>query len=303
MPQTEALRVNWTAAANADGYKVQWRLGNQAYDETRQAVVGAGTLTYTIGDLTPGALYRVRMIATREHAPDGEPSVEAAGTPESANRPPVFAEGNAATRSLAENAAAGEAVGPAVGASDEDGDPLTYRLEGADAGAFGIDAGSGQLRTRAGVSYDFEAKASYAVRVRVEDGRGGEAAIEVAIGLTDEEEPPAAPEAPAFGASTPTELEVSWEEPANTGPPVTGYDLEYREGESGAYLDANHQGTGRSLRLTGLKPDTAYQARVRASNAEGAGPWSLPGTGRTEQNPPPGKVAGVEVTAQTEALR
>ena len=35
-------------------------------------------------------------------------------------------------------------------ASDEDGDPLTYRLEGADAGAFGIDAASGQVLTRAG---------------------------------------------------------------------------------------------------------------------------------------------------------
>ena len=294
--------MSWTAAANADGYKVQWRLEDEAYDETRQAVVGAGTLTYTIGELTPGALYAVRVIATREHAPDGEPSVEAAGTPEAANRPPVFAEGNAATRSLAENAAAGEAVGLAVEASDEDGDPLTYHLEGADAGAFGIDAASGQLRTRTGVSYDFEAKAGYAVRVRVEDGRGGEASIEVAVSLTDEEEPPGAPEAPVLGEAGPAGLEVSWGEPANTGPPVTGYEVGYREGESGAYLDGNHQGTGRSLRLTGLKPDTAYQARVRASNAEGTGPWSLPGTGRTEQNPPPGKVAGVEVTARTEAL-
>ena len=53
--QTEALEVRWTAAANADGYKVQWRLGNEAYDETRQAVVGATTLTYTIRGLTPGA--------------------------------------------------------------------------------------------------------------------------------------------------------------------------------------------------------------------------------------------------------
>ncbi|MYE06174.1 MAG: fibronectin type III domain-containing protein, partial [Chloroflexi bacterium] len=79
--QTEALEVRWGAVEHAGGYKVQWRLEDQAYDETRQAVVGAGTLTYTIGELTPGAAYRVRVIATREHAPDGEPSAEASGTP------------------------------------------------------------------------------------------------------------------------------------------------------------------------------------------------------------------------------
>ena len=172
------------------------------------------------------------------------------------NRVPVFKEGSEATRSLEENAAAGEAVGLPVGASDEDGDPLTYLLEGADAAAFGIDAASGQLLTAAGVSYDFEVRASYAVRVRVEDGRGGEAAIAVTVAVTDLEEPPAAPGAPAFGASTPTELEVSWPEPANSGPPISGYEVGYREGESGVYLDGNHQGSGRSLRLTGLKPDT-----------------------------------------------
>ena len=80
--RTEALRVNWTAAANADGYTVQWRLENQAYDETRQAVVGAGTLTYTIRGLTPGAAYRVRVIATREGAEDAPPSADGVGTPQ-----------------------------------------------------------------------------------------------------------------------------------------------------------------------------------------------------------------------------
>lgn len=66
-----------------------------------------------------------------------------------------------------------------------------------------------------------------------EDGRGGSASIAVTIEVTDLEEPPGTPEAPGFGESTPTELEVSWQEPPNTGFPITDYDPEYREGTSG----------------------------------------------------------------------
>ena len=78
-PYVRALRVTWDAATNADGYKVQWKAGDQAYDPaTREYAVG-GTDTTIVG-LTAGTSYTVRVLATREHA-DDVPSAEAMGTP------------------------------------------------------------------------------------------------------------------------------------------------------------------------------------------------------------------------------
>ena len=80
----EQLEVSWEAVPDADGYKVQWKSDDEAYDEARQAVVaGADTVSYTIAGLTPGARYTVRVIATRANADDGMPSEEVTGTPNS----------------------------------------------------------------------------------------------------------------------------------------------------------------------------------------------------------------------------
>ena len=46
--------------------------------------------------------------------------------------------------------------------------------------------------------------------------------------------------------------------------------------------NANHTGTGTTKRIEGLTPDTVYQVRVRASNAEGTGDWSPAASGRTD---------------------
>ena len=77
--------------------------------------------------------------------------------PPTPNQPPVFSEGASTTRSLAENTGAGQNIGNPISATDGDGDRLTYSLEGRDASSFTIISGSGQLRTRSGVTYDYEA--------------------------------------------------------------------------------------------------------------------------------------------------
>ena len=79
-PQVLALRVTWTAATDADGYKVQWKAGDQAYDAaTREYAVGS-TDTTIVG-LTADTLYTVRVLATREYADDEPASSELTGTP------------------------------------------------------------------------------------------------------------------------------------------------------------------------------------------------------------------------------
>ena len=78
------------------------------------------------------------------------------GTP--ANRAPVFSEGASATRSVAENSAAGTAVGRRVTATDPDGNRVTYSLVGGDTELFNIDSATGQISVAQGTSLDFETK-------------------------------------------------------------------------------------------------------------------------------------------------
>ncbi len=106
------LHVSWTAVPGADGYKVQWKTGAQAYDPatrqatvpdttaqaeaaydrtTRQAAVPIPT-SYIIPGLAADTQYTVRVIATRTLADDGMPSAEATGTPNASllNNPNPF---------------------------------------------------------------------------------------------------------------------------------------------------------------------------------------------------------------------
>jgi len=97
---------------------------------------------------------------------------------------PVF-EAEETTRSVAENTAAGTAIGDPVAATDEDGDALTYTLGGDDADAFTIDS-TGQLMTSAPL--DYETKMSYTVTVSASSGKADEvdAMTTVTIMVTDE---------------------------------------------------------------------------------------------------------------------
>ena len=104
------------------------------------------------------------------------------------NEMPMFAEGAEALRTLAENTGAGLNVGAPVSAQDGDGDTLRYTLEGVDADIFSIVGTTGQLRTREGVDYDYEAWESYTVTIRVEDGQCGTDTIDVTIDLLDVQE-------------------------------------------------------------------------------------------------------------------
>ena len=168
----------------------------------------------------------------------------------------------------------------------EYGDTLTYSLEGDDAASFDIDSSTGQLITKAPLDAE-GTKPSYMVTVKVEDSNGGSDTTNVTITVTAVLEPPAAPVAPTVVSGeddttrTPTEdestttLKVIWHPPENTGTPITGYEMEYKEYTEPNFvpitpipLDAEPTNTT----LTGLEPDTSYQVRVRASNGEGTGP-------------------------------
>ncbi len=198
------------------------------------------------------------------------------------NRAPEFPSATA-TREVPENSAVGTNVGDAVTADDAaDGDTLTYTLEGADAASFDIVSTSGQIRTKAGVTYDYETTSSYSVTVKADDGNGGTDTITVTITVTDEDEQPDKPAKPTVTATSgsTTSLDVSWTEPGlNGGPEITGYEVLYQSRASAtdpwsSAVDWPHTGTTTTTAITGLMADTEHRVQVRALNGETPSAWS-----------------------------
>ena len=195
------------------------------------------------------------------------------------NVAPEFEDGATATRSVAENAAAGTGFDTPVSATDEE--TLVYSLEGTDAASFDIDPGTGQLKARAGESYDHETKSTYDVIVKADDGMGFTATIAVTVNVTDVDEPPGAPAEPLVKAAGATSLSAMWTAPLNTGPAIDGYDLRYKVEGAAGWTDGPQNLTATTGSVTGLAEDTTYKVQVRATNAEGDGEWSARGTGNT----------------------
>ena len=285
---TTSLSVSWAAPANAGkpaiaSYDVQYRVGSSgAWSDGPEDVAGTST---TITSLVASTDYEARVRATNAEGDSGWSDPPGAGrTNTPTNNAPVFSSSNV-SRSIAENTAAGQNVGAAVTATDADaGDTLGYTLGGADAASFDFVESSGQIRTKSGVTYDFEAKSSYTVTVTASDGTDTAVAT-VTISVTDVDEPPSAPATPMVSAvsGSTTSLSVSWAAPANAGKPaIASYDVQYRVGSSGAWSDGPEDVAGTSTTITSLVASTDYEARVRATNAEGDSGWSdPPGAGRT----------------------
>ena len=213
-----------------------------------------------------------------------------------ANNAPEFSV-DMASRSIAENSSGNVDVGDPVTATDDDNETLTYSLGGAAADAFDINASTGQIRTKAGVLYDHESSPQLEVTVTADDGNtGGKTELVVTIAVTDQLEPPLQPSAPGVdpvpGKSD--SLAVTWTAPDNSGrPPITSYDLQYREAGTGAWTPGPQGQSGHSVTFVGLQADTGYEVQVRATNAEGTGGWSPSGSGKTyPPNRPPAYRAG-----------
>ena len=155
---------------------------------------------------------------------------------------------------------------------------------GADQSQFSIASDTGELSFRDPPDYEAPGDNQYLVTVEVTSGAGArelEAEQTLTVRVTDEREPPGVPDAPVISGETAESLQVSWNEPDNTGPDITDYDVQYREKGTGGFIDGDQQGPGRTLTLEDLEPGTVYEVQVRATNDEGTGDWSDPGEGMT----------------------
>ena len=202
------------------------------------------------------------------------------------NEAPTFS--SAATFSVAENETAVDTV-VATDADDDDSIARYAITGGADRAQFSIDTSTGALTFASAPNYEdprdvastTPASAAgdneYIVVVRATggtDSRALTATQTIAVTVTDVDgEAPSAPSAPKVSAITSTGFTLTWAAPANAGPAITDYAVQYRA-DGGAWTDAGHSGTELTAAVTGLRARTGYAVRVRAINAEGASAWS-----------------------------
>ena len=162
---------------------------------------GVAATTYRDSQVSAGTTYTYQLRAVNGDG-DGEWSNEATATaratpppPPPSPRPPpppatgpVFSEGDATTRSVAENTAEGTVIGLPVAASDSNDGMLTYTLSGADAEYFDIIESTGQMEVGDGTILDYEARSGYTVEVTASNDSGATAMITVAVMVTNVDE-------------------------------------------------------------------------------------------------------------------
>ena len=302
--ETYELKVIWYAPDDTGdgvtGYDVQYK--ETTASSFTDAPDPGNTTTTNIAGLEEDTSYQVRVRANKGATPAdlGPWSLSSVGsTNKEDNNLPTFTEDPVA-RAVLENADAGLPVGFPVSATDTDNlIPLAYQLHGPDANLFDLQASTGQIRTKRGVVYDHEKNPTLNVTVTVSDGQGGSDARAVTINVTNVPEAPEAPARPTVRATqnSSRSLDVSWMAPDNMGPAITGYDIRYREGNSGSFDVISLTGTGTTVTIAHvddggdtalnvterLTPGVSYEVGVRAKSVEAVngGEWSTTGTGRT----------------------
>ena len=306
---TTSLFVVWHAPENTGprnlDYDVEYKESTETEFGSSNVSEDGSNRTATIRDLDPDTSYDVRVRATNGENDSQEnwSFVGTGSTNKEGNSPPQSNDETIATRNVDENTPAGENIGSPVSASDLDTTTLTYSLGGPDAGLFNFTTRTGQLRTKAPLNHedprcyvvnnDDTTSCLYYVTVIVVDGAGGSDATGVRIQVGDRTEPASAPARPTVRATDKlsSSLDVSWSVPANNGPEVVNYDVQWRKGSEpfsddncGTVVPDNCLNiTGTSVKIVGFEDDTTYEVRVKADNEERASAWSSSGSGRTSR--------------------
>ena len=265
---------------------------------TWETITGATSSSYTPTVDDQGHCIRVTAFYNDR---SGTGRTEQFFTPNSVEIGPFFAQ-DPPTFNVQEDSDEGRNLGRVQAQHSNRGEALTYSLSGADAGYFTID-NNGQLKTSdTALDYETQPGPTAEFQVVATDNNIETTSITVTINVTDEcrstGEPPCAPGRPGVSSASDTSLSTSWSAPGTpSGTDITGYDLQYRESDSGdSWKPETVSGTDRSHTIENLTKGTTYEVQVRVSNVDGPGAWSDSGTGTpggvSPPPPPPPRTGG-----------
>ena len=292
VPGFEELAVSWDAVSDASGYKVQWKSGEAAYDETRQAVLSGGdTVSHTIAELTPGTQYAVRVIATKDNADDGEPSEEVTGIPTA--QAPAQVTGVAAVPGFEELAVSWDAV------SDADGYTVQWKSgeEAYDEDRQAVIAGGDT------VSYtiaELMVGTQYTVRVIATKDNADEGPPSSEVTGTPKSSPPAQVRGLETAAGI-ERLDVIWTAVSD----ANGYKVQWKSGDEaydGARQAVVPSGDTLSHTIADLSGGTEYTVRVLATKDNADDGLPSEEVSGIPKATPPAQVTGVAVEPGFEEL-
>ncbi len=305
-PGPRRITVNWDALPGAHGYKVQWQRQAQDWQTDRREVSGRQR---TLEGLRPGTDYTVRVVATRDKAPYGEPSAEVAtATPAfrvrvSGTEPSPLTEYNLNEATVTIDLEGAEWAlqlhGPRLVLN-----PNLIRPQGLPVSVEYVERVSAS-RLKVTLGYrggDIDQEATLTLELHEDTNGWAETEVEITVKATDEAAPSDVTTVRATGGDK--EVSVRWDPVAG----ATGYNLEWKgPGEEfGDYRQDRRRvitpHTSHIIRK-GLESGTEYAVRVAAFIPRiGYGNWSDPVTATTksatEPKPPrtaPNMTASVTV--------
>ena len=186
---------------SVDNLTWQWQKADTVDATTWTNISGATASSYTPASGDAGKYIRAEASyddgeGTGKEAVRAADNAVLADTP--TNQSPSFTEGATATRSVREDARAGDFVGTPIIATDPDtGDTLDYRLLEWNSAFFTTPFTSGQIFLRSGAYPDYERRRSYTMTIQVRDNKDADgeadivwdALIDVTVNVIDVDEP------------------------------------------------------------------------------------------------------------------
>ena len=209
-------------------------------------------------------------------------------------------------RSVAENSAAGTAVGDPVTGTQHGTTALTYTLSGDAATYFAIDSSTGQISVKQGTVLDYETTPSYTGKVHW-TVQSQAAVASLTINVTDVGAGKTGTPTLArteFSEPTAPALDVTWTAPTDSGLTITGYEAEYRK-QAAAGEDpvawtpysGTLAATATTLTLSSLDAGATYEVRIRVLvQDDDPGPWSDIGSAAANTPPAASSVSLADAT-------
>ena len=285
------IAVSWAAPIDDGGsditdYDVRYKLSSASIWITTHAFTGTGTST-TIEGLVNGSAYDVQVLASNAGTGTGTGTGTGPWTT-TASATPAGPPGQ--PRSVTLTAGDTEIAVSWTAPSDDGGSAITdydvrYKLNSA---TININTpwitthdftGTGTSTTLTGLvngsAYDVQVRASNA---GTGTGTGTGTGPWTTTASATPEGPPGPPQNVTLTAGD-TEIAVSWTAPIDDGGSlIIDYDVHYKLSSAQIWITTHaFTGTGTSTTLTALVNGSAYDVRVRASNAgTGTGPWTAP---------------------------